>query len=94
MLKDRMKWPHNTNCAAMITVNLEAQYFAKMYYPDDEININEGEIYMSAKEGIETGLPKILEVLDRYGVKATFFVLAATAEEYPEIVKDIADRGH
>ena len=30
MLKDRMKWPEGASCAAMITVNLEAEYFAKM----------------------------------------------------------------
>ena len=29
-------WPQGKKYGALITVNLEAQYFAKMYYPDEE----------------------------------------------------------
>lgn len=38
--------------------------------------------------------PKILDALDRAGVKATFFVIGKKAEAHPEIVRDIARRGH
>ena len=37
---------------------------------------------------------KILDVLDEYGVKATFFVVGAWAEQYPDTAKQIAARGH
>jgi peptidoglycan/xylan/chitin deacetylase (PgdA/CDA1 family) len=37
---------------------------------------------------------KILNILDAYGVKATFFIIGKWAEEYPEIVADIVNRGH
>ncbi|MFA6376524.1 MAG: polysaccharide deacetylase family protein [Candidatus Paceibacterota bacterium] len=37
---------------------------------------------------------KILSVLDKYGVKANFFVLGKWAEACPEIVKTIYERGH
>ncbi|MCW9709123.1 polysaccharide deacetylase family protein [Fodinibius salsisoli] len=36
----------------------------------------------------------ILDILDRYGVKATFFVLGWVAQKYPSLVRDIAARGH
>ena len=36
----------------------------------------------------------ILDLLDRHGVKATFFVLGWIAEHYPELVQDIHARGH
>jgi len=38
--------------------------------------------------------PFILETLDKYGVKATFFLCGFWAEEYPEEVKQIAAAGH
>lgn len=94
MLKDRITWPENKSCAALISINLEAEYFAKMYYPDEEIDLSSGEVAALGWEGMTFGLPKILDVLDRYGAKATFFVLGAVAEKYPEAVKEIADRGH
>lgn len=35
-----------------------------------------------------------MDVLDRHGVKATFFVCGTTAERYPETIKRMLDRGH
>jgi peptidoglycan/xylan/chitin deacetylase (PgdA/CDA1 family) len=37
---------------------------------------------------------KFLKLLDRYGVKATFFMLGELAELRPQQVKDVAARGH
>lgn len=38
--------------------------------------------------------PKILALLEAEGAHATFFVLGEKAEKYPEIVREIARRGH
>ena len=35
---------------------------------------------------------KILEILERYGIKATFFILGWVAERTPGIVKEIQER--
>lgn len=37
---------------------------------------------------------KILDILDEYGVKATFFLVGFWIDAFPELVKEIADRGH
>ncbi|WP_422661286.1 polysaccharide deacetylase family protein [Paenibacillus sp. EC2-1] len=37
---------------------------------------------------------KILDLLDKYDAKATFFMLGNRVDFYPEIVKEIADQGH
>ena len=37
---------------------------------------------------------KILAVLEKYGVKATFFVIGKNAEQYPELVKAESEAGH
>jgi peptidoglycan/xylan/chitin deacetylase (PgdA/CDA1 family) len=38
--------------------------------------------------------PRILGVLSRYGVKATFFVIGRKAEEHPDVVRALLDAGH
>ncbi len=38
--------------------------------------------------------PSVLEVLDRYAAKATFFCIAQRAARYPELVREIVLRGH
>ncbi|MDI3284893.1 polysaccharide deacetylase family protein [Polyangium sp. 15x6] len=41
-----------------------------------------------------THTPKVLDLLDRAKLKATFFVIGKKAEAHPEIVRDIVARGH
>lgn len=38
--------------------------------------------------------PRILEVLKKYHVSATFFVVAERAEKYPDLIQQIKDEGH
>lgn len=38
--------------------------------------------------------PQILKILEKYDIKATFFMLAKSAEKYPEIAKLVAEQGH
>ncbi|MBC3492444.1 polysaccharide deacetylase family protein [Pseudomonas taiwanensis] len=44
--------------------------------------------------GADVGMPRLLAVLERCEVPATFFVPAHTASSYPEIVKQIVAAGH
>ncbi|NLI92179.1 MAG: polysaccharide deacetylase family protein [Peptococcaceae bacterium] len=48
------------------------------------INVDWGEEY----------LPKILDILDQYEAKATFFVTGRWASKNPELLQKIAERGH
>ena len=38
--------------------------------------------------------PMVLDILKKYNVKATFFLVGSQAEQYPGIVKRIVDEGH
>lgn len=38
--------------------------------------------------------PAILELLDQYDAKATFFMISSTANYYPELTKQVAEAGH
>ena len=50
--------------------------------------------YTRGRFGIKKGLPKVLHLLDKYGVKATFNVCGYIAETYPETVREIAAKQH
>ena len=41
-----------------------------------------------------TVTPRVLDVMDRYGAKASFFCIGELAVAHPEIVRDIVRRGH
>lgn len=43
---------------------------------------------------IPRNMERILELFDRHGTKATFFVLGWVAERYPELVRRVAEAGH
>lgn len=52
-------------------------------------------IYLSFDDGpIPDVTPYILDVLDEYDAKATFFVVGENVNKYPEILLDTAKRGH
>lgn len=37
---------------------------------------------------------QIMDVLDQYGIKATFFVIGINAQNYPEVLHEVVARGH
>jgi polysaccharide deacetylase family protein (PEP-CTERM system associated) len=43
---------------------------------------------------VENNTHRVLDLLDSYGVKATFFVLGCVAKDYPSLVQAIQQRGH
>jgi peptidoglycan/xylan/chitin deacetylase (PgdA/CDA1 family) len=44
--------------------------------------------------GPRTGGPRILRLLDRQGIRGTFFVPGYTAERWPDTIRSIRDAGH
>lgn len=43
---------------------------------------------------IEENVHALLDLFDRHGVKATFFVLSSVAENFPDLIRAIEERGH
>lgn len=50
--------------------------------------------WLTIDDGPSDDTPAILELLDAYGARATFFVVAERARARPELVRDIVRRGH
>lgn len=52
-------------------------------------------VYLTFDDGpIPESTPWLLDVLDRYGVKATFFMVGDNVKKYPDLYKSILERGH
>jgi peptidoglycan/xylan/chitin deacetylase (PgdA/CDA1 family)/uncharacterized membrane protein YbhN (UPF0104 family) len=52
------------------------------------------QVALTFDDGPSDDTPAILDALDRAGARATFFVLGVAAERRPELVREIARRGH
>ena len=66
--------------------------YAKEFDADDE---NSKKIaYLTFDDGPSDLTPKVLELLDQYHAKATFFVVCKNNEEHEEYLSEIVKRGH
>lgn len=86
-----IEWKDGARCAALITVNLDAENFWLAVDPDVS---KRPKTLSMGQYGMDRGLPRLLELLDDLDIKATFFVPGSTAAAYAEKVKDVAARGH
>ena len=55
---------------------------------------SEDTVYLTFDGGPSASTGQILDLLDQYGVKATFFVVGRTDEDSLAVLRDIVDRGH
>lgn len=73
----------------VLTVTLEDYYHVKAF----NRLIHSGQWYRFENR-LEKNTDRTLELLDRTGSKATFFVFGHLAESMPDLVRKIVDRGH
>lgn len=57
-----------------------------------EVKVTGGKAYLTFDDGPSKNTPKILDILDKYNVKATFFVIYS--KDYTSTYKEIVERGH
>lgn len=58
-------------------------------------NKGEKQIFLTFDDGpIPEVTPWVLDILDRYGVKATFFMVGQNAQRYPHLLEEVRRRGH
>lgn len=55
----------------------------------------ERRVWLTFDDGpIPEVTPWVLDVLDRYGLKATFFMVGQNVERHPELLEEVLRRGH
>lgn len=88
------------DCEAYIDVD---DLLVKQEAPEEELPEGSDDVQQEAHKRIaltfddgpnRTSTVQILETLEKYDVKATFFVIGKNVEKYPDIVKVAVDQGH
>jgi peptidoglycan/xylan/chitin deacetylase (PgdA/CDA1 family) len=88
---DAAEWPDRAIMAVTLTFDLDAE---TVWWNDaDKMTGNPSSLSQGAY-GPKVAVPKILSLLGKHGISATFFVPAWVAGNYPDTVRSIADAGH
>lgn len=69
----------------------------RMLFPGGHFRLVGGgkRVYLTFDDGpIPEVTPAVLDLLDRYGIKATFFMVGDNARRHPELVEEVRRRGH
>ena len=87
----RHPWPGGAQVAVSLTFDVDAEAGYLGDGPEYERRLS---TLSEGRFGVTRGLPRILTLLERHGIPATFFVPGHTANSHPAIVPLILDRGH
>jgi peptidoglycan/xylan/chitin deacetylase (PgdA/CDA1 family) len=85
------RWPDGVRAAACLTFDVDAESPILFDHPQtaDWLDVMSHQAY-----GARTGIARLLRVLDRRGVRGTFFIPGYSAERWPDICRSIRDAGH
>ncbi len=89
-----IQWPEGKQCAVMFSFDLDGD----TTWENGNRGLPNGEKYIKSlsvgQYGPKRCADRIMDKLEQYGVKATFFIPGLTAERYPDVVKRIHAAGH
>ena len=85
------RWPDGIRATACLTFDVDAESAIVVDRPEAAgwLDVMTHQAY-----GPRTGVPRLLRLLDRLGVRATFFVPGWVAERWSDAVRSIRDAGH
>jgi peptidoglycan-N-acetylglucosamine deacetylase len=84
-------WPDGYRAAACFTFDADAESVILFEHPEAAGHL---DVMTHQAYGARAGIPRLLRVLDRQGIRATFFIPGFTAERAPGICRAIRDAGH
>lgn len=81
-------WPNGARVAVTLSFDFDNETLSLRNGDTSPSRLSTGEY------GSRAALPRVLALLDRYDISATFFIPGVSAKLYPEDVKRVADAGH
>ena len=72
-------------------------FYYRLLFPGAHWRFNKDKkvVYLTFDDGpIPEITPWVLDVLDKYNIKATFFCVGDNVQKYPEVYQMVLDRGH
>jgi peptidoglycan/xylan/chitin deacetylase (PgdA/CDA1 family) len=85
------RWPNGIRAAACLTFDVDAESPILYDFPETAAWL---AVMSHQAYGARTGIARLLRVLDRRRIRATFFIPGYTAERWPAICRSIRDAGH
>jgi len=76
----------------IVSTNVQFNFFVNSFNRNPEVSGK--KVAITFDDGPVENTLKILEILDKYNVKASFFCIGKNIEENPEIFKAILQKGH
>ena len=89
--RDDLTWPAGYRAAAAFTFDVDAESCVLAHDPSSAARMS---LMSHQSYGPRVGVPRLLRLLARQDVRATFFVPGFTAECYPDTIRAILDSGH
>lgn len=89
-----MNWPNGKKCAISFSFDVDADSSWRQKLLKEGLDENEPVVRSIGKYGINRGLPRILALLRKHAIRATFFVPGVIAENYTESIMKIVEDGH
>ena len=86
-----MSWPQGASAAVSLTFDVDAE---AGWLGEGEEYARRLTILSEGRYGVTRGVPRILELLQRHRIPATFFVPGHTAEAHPGLVETLLEGGH
>lgn len=84
-------WPGGARAAVSFTFDFDAE---EVWIGEDPENAGRPGVLSQGTYGAKVAVPLVLDVLERRGVRASFFVPGRVAERHPGRVREIVERGH
>lgn len=81
-------WPGGARCCVALSFDADHETTPLRDGDESPMRISQGQY------GSRRGIPRIRALLDRHGVKASFFYPAVSALLHPDEVRALADEGH
>ncbi len=81
-------WPNGAHCAVALSFDADHDTIPLRDTDESPMRISQGQY------GHRQGVPRIRKLLERHGVKASFFYPAVSALLYPDEIRGVADEGH
>ena len=88
---DAVAWPEGKSAAATFSFDIDAESAVLWRAPH---NARRMSVMSHQAYGPLVGVPRLLRLLDKHGIRSTFFVPGYTAQRYPAVVRDIVAAGH
>ena len=85
------RWPDGVRAAACFTFDVDAESAILFDHPEAAAWL---DVMSHQAYGARTGIARLLRILDRRAIRATFFIPGYSAERWPGICRAIRDAGH